>query len=66
MFANQLIWAVWNVLRAPPKRLPDIDWHAPYSLPRLGRPESLRDPVAKLEPGKRMFVLTAARAASGV
>jgi hypothetical protein len=29
MFANQLIWAVWNVLRAPPQQMPDIDWHAP-------------------------------------
>ena len=66
MYANQLIWAVWNVLRGATKQMPDTDWHAPYSLPRLGRPESLHDPVAKLEPGKRMFVLTAARAASGV
>jgi hypothetical protein len=67
MFANQLIWAVWNVLRGAAKQLPDTDWHAPnYSLPRLGDPENLRDPVARLERGKRTFVLAAARAASGV
>ena len=67
MFANQLSWAVWNVLRGAARRLPDTDWHAPnYSLPRLGDPENLRDPVARLERGMRTFVLTAARAASGV
>ena len=67
MFANQLSWTVWNVLRGAARRLPDTDWHAPnYSLPRLGDPENLRDPVARLERGKRTFVLTAARAASGV
>ena len=64
MFANQMIWAVWNVLRGATKQMPDTDWHSPnYSLPRLGDPE---DPVARLERGKRTFVLTAARAASGV
>jgi hypothetical protein len=67
MFANQLIWAVWNVLRGATKQLPNTDWHTPnYSLPRLGDPENLRDPVARLERGERTFVLTAVRAASGV
>ena len=65
--SNQPIWVVWNVLRGAAKQLPDTDWHAPnYSLPRLGDPENLRDPVARLERGKSAFVLTAARAASGV
>ena len=66
MSANQLIWAVWNVLRGAAKEVPDTGANAPnYSLPRLGDPEHLRDPVARLERGMRMFVLTAARAASG-
>jgi hypothetical protein len=29
MLANQLIWAVWNVLGGATKQLPDNDWHAP-------------------------------------
>ena len=67
MFANQLIWGVWNVLRGAAKQPQDTGWNAPnYSLPRLGDPENLRDPVVRLERGMRTFVLTAARAASGV
>jgi len=67
MFANQLIWAVWNVLRGAAKLLPDTDWNAPnYRLPRLGDPEDVRDPVTRLERGRKTFVLTAARAASGL
>ena len=67
MFANQLIWGVWNVLWGAGRQLPDTGWNAPnYSVPRLGDPENLRDPVARLERGKRTFVLTAARAATGV
>ena len=67
VFANQLIWAVWKVLRGPARQLPDTGRHTPnYSLPQLGDPENLRDPVARLERGKRTFVLTAARVASGM
>lgn len=67
MFVNQLLWAAWRALlgNAPPLLCAETGTRN-YSLPRLGDPENVRDPVARLERGMTTFVVTAARAASGV